>query len=477
MELRYISSGVLFSVVILLAGCIKAPTGELETLEDFRRTFSVQKKSPPQLSGNLLTLEQAISASLVNNPTNLAAAQAVQTARYNYYRALSAYLPELNAGYSLSHTLTRGWDLKNPPVGVMKRNDHLISAGNLQASWLLFDGFARELETIIARQEYNKNREIQKDVQRVLKRAAAYAYYDIYLATEEIKIHQEDLIFQNDALLQEQERFRCGHVSKAPVLNFMILAARAKSNISTAEYNRKISLHALSALMGCDAKELPETFQLQKIPTDKLPQISDENYYLETAIKHRPDLEAEKIILDTAFRRRQKVYAEFLPEIRLFSGFSLDSYHAGYSGYRVSSARSHQGGFNYGIEGKWNLFRGLDSLNKLKEMTALEKTALWNLNAKFLAIIAEVRDARANCHNARYQTALYRDMSQWVREQRDIVYSEYRNGRETITRLNEAQSILVEMQRRLIASAVEFNKAAAQLAAAIGIEQPFQTRH
>ena len=61
-------------------------------------------------------------------------------------------------------------------------------------------------------------------------------------------------------------------------------------------------------------------------------------------------------------------------------------------------------------------------------------------------------------------------MSDWVREQRDLVYSEYRNGRETITRLNEAQSALVEAQSRLIISAIEYRKAVIQLAAVTGAE-------
>ena len=60
-------------------------------------------------------------------------------------------------------------------------------------------------------------------------------------------------------------------------------------------------------------------------------------------------------------------------------------------------------------------------------------------------------------------------MALWVREQRDLVYSAYCNGRETLPRLNEAQATLVEAQSRLLVSAVEFRKAAAQLAAAVGL--------
>ena len=63
-------------------------------------------------------------------------------------------------------------------------------------------------------------------------------------------------------------------------------------------------------------------------------------------------------------------------------------------------------------------------------------------------------------------------MLQWVKEQRDLVFSEYRNGRETLPRLNEAQAALVEAQSLLIVSTIEYSKAIAQLAAAAGIRDP-----
>lgn len=460
--------GMLIITGTLLSGCV-FPHGPFETASDFRRGFPVPENLMEIPDGQALTLHKAVEIALHNNPTNLAAAQSVYAARYGYLRALSAYAPELNAAYSLGHTLSRGWDLKNPPEGVMKRNDHFNTAGTIQASLLLFDGFARELETIIARQEFNKSTNIEKNVRRLLERAVAYAYYDMYLAGEEIIICQEDLAFQNMALQQAKERFRNGHVSKAPVLNFQILAARARSDIRNARYRRQVAFHALSALLGYANRELPEEIELQEISMEHLPYIHDENYYLELAVSNRPDLEVEKIALHIAWREKQKAYAGFFPEIRLFSEFTLDTRHARYGGYRVSRSHSNQGGFTYGVEGKWNIFQGFDTLNNVRKQEALEKVALWGLNAKFLEVAAEVRDAHAHCENARYQVEIFQDMAQWVLEQRNLVFSEYCNGRETITRLNEVQATLTEAQSRLIISKVEFSKAAAQLAAAAGI--------
>ena len=151
---------------LMLAGCMKSP-GPFETPEDFQRVFAAPDRARVLPAEKVLTLQRAVEIALLNNPSNLAAAQAVTAARYGYYRALSAYAPEINAGYSMTDTLSRGWALKNPPEGVLKKNDHFVTSGTLHASLLLFDGFARELETIIAKQEYRKSMAAEKNVRRL----------------------------------------------------------------------------------------------------------------------------------------------------------------------------------------------------------------------------------------------------------------------------------------------------------------------
>ena len=457
-------------LIILLSGCIPQPA-RLETLDDFRRTFAEKRNNSVLPSGNTLTLESAIAISLQNNPTNLAAAQAVTAAKHGYYQALSAYLPEINAGYSVKHTLARGWDLKDPPEGMLRQNNHFITSGSIQASFLLFDGFARELETIIAHQKYQKNIAASRNVRRLLARAVAFAYYDMYLAGEEIIIHNEDLAFQNAALIQEEQRFRGGHVSKASVLNFKILAARAQSNISNAEYRRKTAFHALTALMGCERRQMPGDIKLQKISAEHFEPIYDDEFYLELAVNNRPDLKEEKILLDIAFRNTLKVYSDFLPEIWLLSEFALETYRAKYGHGSDLAAHGNQRSFAYGAEGRWNIFKGFYSVNELQKQKALEKIALWGVNLRFLEIVSEVKDACSNCKNTLRQVQIFQSMAEWVREQRDLVFSEYRNGRETITRLNEAQSLLIEAKSKLVISTIQFNKAAVQLAAVTGTQR------
>jgi outer membrane protein TolC len=61
-------------------------------------------------------------------------------------------------------------------------------------------------------------------------------------------------------------------------------------------------------------------------------------------------------------------------------------------------------------------------------------------------------------------------MAGWVQEQRDLIYSEYINGRETVARVNQAQSELTEAQSSLALWQIQYHKAAAQLRAALGTD-------
>ena len=85
----------------------------------------------------------------------------------------------------------------------------------------------------------------------------------------------------------------------------------------------------------------------------------------------------------------------------------------------------------------------------------------------FLNAVNEVKDAYADYLNARAQVKICRETLRWVVEQRALVQSEFWNGRDTITRLNGAQSDLVEAQSSLAIALIELRKAVVQLQTAM----------
>ena len=459
----------IFLAIILpvaLSGCFKR-VGDFNTLRDYERSFTVKQKISLQ-NKTQLNLSEARELALANNPTIRSAAAAIRSAQYTYYRSLGAWSPEITAYGEVNHALSAGHDLHHPPAGVFPGENRIAASTSIQATWLLFNGLARELDILVTQLEYDRSIAAAEDVKRLLLQAVVFAWCDILLASEEIIIYQADKAFQDAALTQADKQFKAGHISYATVLNFKILSAKAQSRITLSRYRRQIAFNALVALLGYNTAEFPADIKLQFPESSPLELSHPLPRYLEEAICNRPDLKAEKLQLEKSLRQKQAAYAAFLPEIHLFADFSFNNAYASYKNYPVKWSYYNQPSFVYGVTGSWNIFRGFESWNELRRRQALEQIAKWGLNKKFLDVMTEVNDALENCRNTHKQVAIFRSMADWVMEQRNLIYSEYINGRETIARVNQAQSELLEAQSSLVLWIIQSRKAAAQLNAALG---------
>ncbi len=126
-----------------------------------------------------------------------------------------------------------------------------------------------------------------------------------------------------------------------------------------------------------------------------------------------------------------------------------------------------QTAFDYGVTAHWNIFEGFRAWNELKALTADESIASMKLESEFLECISSVQTACANLRNCREQLKLFREMREWVKHQRKLIYSEYQGGLVTITRVNEAQRDLVQAESDFASAMADFGKARAQYQAAI----------
>ena len=459
----------LIAFLLVLSGCVDHPSAHYRTLEDYRRELP-RRELASLAEKKVLTLKDALQAALAGNPDYRSAVQSVTEAKYRYYRSLSAYFPSVDFRAGIHHSLRNSHDLLHPPAGVMPRENHLGSALGIYATWLLFDGLEREFSVMIARQEIRRSQALDRNARRLLLRAAAYAYYDAVLAKEKERIAQADLFFQQSSLRQAENRYRNGLVSKGDVLNFRILADRAKSAILTARYQQQTARNALASLMGFPQTDFPPDLELEPLSHEEHEVYQSLESCLEQAAANRPDLRAAALLLDITQFRQWSAYAAFLPVVRADAGLQFVTGNARYGGYAVERSHYNTLDFTYGVSGEWNLFRGFDSFNRIREWRIRTELAKFRLEDAFLNAVNEVKDAYANYRNARAQVQIYREMLGWVAEQRALVQSEFWNGRNTITRLNGAQSELVEAQSRLAISQIELRKAVIQLQTAMNAD-------
>ncbi len=457
-------------IILLLifgSGCAHQKLYMLKNMEEFRTlqaTWPLKKIAEK----STLSLAEAQNTALANNPTYLAAYQAVRAAKYRYYRSLSAYLPGVQGNLSVMQSLRSSRHIKNPPAGIMPGENYFSGETTLQASWLIFDGFEREFSVLIARAGFDKSLNEDANARRLLLQAVAFAYYDIMLAEARKVIARADLEFQESALKQAENRYRFGKTSMAAVLNFKILGNEARSAILSASARVKTGRYALAALMGEGVGHLPENIKLDQLEISEPFELKSLETYCNMAIARRSDLAAARNELQISRYCYWQGYAKFLPTIKLFYSLEFSNNNFRYTGYRHNAARYNHLANSYGATVQWNLFEGFANYNLLRELNALESVKQYALLEKFLQVINEVSDARENILNASGQLELYRQSLEWVFEQRQIVQSEYNSARTTITRLNGAQSDLVKAENMLAIAQIELNKAIVQLQTAIG---------
>ena len=464
MEAKLISA--IYLLLLLGCGCALKPLNTLSSMEDFRKMQPALelKKLDRQKT---LTLFEAQAAALQNNPTYQAAYQAVRAAKYRYYRSLAAYLPAVQSNMQTSQSLRNNRHIKNPPAGIMPYENYFSSEATIQASWLVFDGFEREFAMLIARENSNKSLLEDANARRLLLQAVAYAYYDVMLSEARKVIAESDLEFQNSSLKQAQNRYRYGKNSMAEVLNFKILGNEARSAILSAATRKASARYALAALMGGTAEYLSEDIKLDTLQISGKFHLEPLQSYCNMAIARRSDLSAARSDLQISRYRHLQGYSGFMPTIRLYYANDFSNNNFRYADYRNTASRYNRFVNSYGATAEWDLFDGFTTYNLIRELQALEESAQYRLQERFLQVINEVSDARENIINASGQLELYRQSLEWVFEQRQLVQTEYNAAKTTITRLNGAQSDLIRAENMLAIAQIELNKAVIQLQTAI----------
>ena len=223
--------------------------------------------------------------------------------------------------------------------------------------------------------------------------------------------------------------------------------------------------------MGFGQTDFPPELELSPLPKEEQEIYQDLESCLEQAAANRPDLRAAALLLDIAQFRQWSAYSAFLPVIRADAGLQFVTGDARYGGYTVNRSHHNTLDFTYGISGEWTLFKGFSTFNLIRDRRIRTELAKFQLEETFLNAVNEVKDAYANYLKARAQVKICRETLRWVVEQRTLVQSEFWNGRDTITRLNGAQSDVVEAECRLAIARIETGKALAQLRAAVGMEE------
>lgn len=468
MKIHVLSATAVSAVLLAaLTACnVAKPPAAISKDKYTEITEDEHQKLPSSLK--LLTLDEAQTIAIQNNPSFKSRYFAVSQARAQYYRRFSYYMPTVTGSYALSSTSYRGY---TEDAGASYKT--FTSSPSISASLLVFDSFQREMNLLAARHSWKQSEQTEQDARRLLLQNVAYAYNNVMLAKARRNIAIEDMRYNRQLLKETELKYGVGASTLSDVLNFKVNYNNAESALYSANYSLASSKYALAALMGLTEGTIPDEVEFpEELPSDG-EMLADENVYLDAALSNRPDLKALREALEASKFSYYSSIAAFGPTVTTSIGVGYTNTATHYSPYHYDSYTQHQGitrrrysTFTSGINVSWDLFSGGSTFFNMRASQAAMEQAEYALADKWITVINDVRTAYENYIVSLKTVKLYQKNLEAVRKMRDLVDDEYEAGNCAITRVNEVQREFVNAETYLAQAVVNMHNAKAQILAA-----------
>ncbi|MGB2984875.1 MAG: TolC family protein, partial [Phycisphaerae bacterium] len=451
------------------------------------------------LPNSVLTLEAARSIAIRANPDIHAAQARLDAARSRIAEARARYFPTV----VLTHTSARTfhtpasrnrlnmalqptqsvpadidnigtWDyavttllntLRRPLFGGGKpkgnRNPFSEHSTAMTATWTVFDGFVRKAQLLAAKQLRRAARHSLVDVERLIIQAVDAAYHQVQLAGERLRITKADAAFGREQLEETQKLRAAGRATKADVYNFRVRVLAAQANVTAATGLRETGRVVLAELMGLSDVTLPDDLTLSPLAeeTEEEMVVPEAKPWIEQAMANRPDLLQFEAVLKSEQENVRAAKGLYSPVMAVSGSWGFDrSSNLKYDVEDQSSAAA--------LELRWELFSGGSRRARVRAAESARAEAAAMMNRLRLAVQAEVRTAIIDLADVQEQIRLQRESVETARENRRIIQVAYVAGKETLTRLNEAQRDFIEAEANLALARIRLRQAWSDLHAA-----------
>ncbi|MBR2905276.1 MAG: TolC family protein, partial [Lentisphaeria bacterium] len=428
----------------------------------------IPKEDHQRISVNdkYLTLKEAQNIAVRNNPSFRMKYYAVNAARAAYYASFATYLPQLSFDFNVTGTF-------RDQVSYHQVNPHskgISASPSLNASWMVFDSLAREMNMLAAKHGWKRSEALELDARRILVRDVAYAYNNVLLAREKIRIAEQDMAFQDSQLKENELKFEVGSVTLSDVLNFKAYYNSAESNLFAAQYNLASYKYALAVLMGLTEGKLPDDLNFPGMLSADGEVLASLSVYLDMALANRPDLRAYREALEVAKYNYYGSMSAFGPKAYFTANIGYGYNRSKARNYDNTDTVSKSSTFThaYGFNVSWDLFSGGATFFNMRAKQAAMFQSDFELASNWITAISEVRMAYDNYQTAVKQVKLSQKNLELSRKIRDLVDEEYRAGNTELTRLNEAQRDFVDNETTLATYVIEMHNAKAKLIAVTG---------
>ncbi len=416
----------------------------------------------------VLDLVTAQKIALAGNPDMAAAMSRVEQARERISQAASAWWPSLDANLSGTKTrLAKNFYSNSQSFSFLA--DQAIDRTSddfrtdLQATWVLFDGFFRSYKQQQAEFNAKEFAAAHRDSQRLLAFSVAEAFYNAQLAQTRVDIALADKKFYLSQLRDAENRYEVGTGGWGDVLNIKVQLNSAKTGLMLSRRQLEAAGYGLAALMGIEDAAFPKGLRLAELDCDVTISATreDPETLIKEALAARPDIQRLEMLAHEAKAGSGQAKASFYPKVQLVGTVNGDS-------RDDTSFSADDFGNTIGVNIAWNLFSGGRDRARYFEARQKQREVAYTLASLRNKVAAEIRQDLALLAAAEEQVRLQRESVTLVRENRDLAKNEYEAGETSLVRLNEAQRDLTTTYSRLAQALVGYHQARHKLLAATG---------
>jgi len=406
-------------------------------------------------------LADLVDLGLRNNPNTRSAWETARAEADRYGRSLAPFYPEIRAQAAIAPVERFLEPIESGPLTIHRESYE----PRVTLTYTLLDFGRRAQSAELARQRllaanFAFNRRLQ-DVVFTVERA----YYLLDAAYGFERAAERNLELARTVLAAAEQRIAVGLATRPAVLLAKQVEARAVYELENARVAVKNNEAELAVALGIPAnRPLPiESLQDQPPP----PALEDAvDTLIDTALAQRPDLAARVAELRAADARIAAAKADFFPTFgfRGHYGQSIWDYTAGSTSGLSANEPTYSTIFTF----NWDVFKGFDRLNAVREAEAEMRVARAELAATELDAIAEVWRAYYDYRSAVRKLDFAEALLAASQEAYDATHKTYQVGLSDIVELLTAERDLANSRYTLVQSRAELLITAARVAYAAG---------
>ena len=412
-----------------------------------------------------LTLGEAITMGLANNPRITAVQSQVDASEARVSQARSCFFPRLDISQSFNRTnpmwafgtklnqeITTSEDFDPERLNVSDEIDNF--AATVSVSVPVYDRGENWIELNQAKLDHEAFSLSADRIRQQVIVDIVISYFDALLAHENllVVVHQT-LETAKANLKMVRSRFESGLVVKSDLLRAEVRIAELEQQRLQAQSQVDVANTVLNAAMGI---EIDRSFQLQTLleRTSEKPDLL--TTWISTSLENRPDLKKIRLQEIIAQKEVKKAKAAHLPGLYLLGSYDINSEDFGETGNN----------YTVGAIMRFNLFSGFDAQSKGKEADVRRTQTMAQQLEQDIKV--ETRQAFLRAQSAYGCIGVAKAAVAQADEGLRVARDHYENGLSTIVNLLDAEVALQQARNNYLRSLHDFKVAMARLNLAAG---------